>query len=160
MIWLERGERVAPPTSRSIARALSGLSRHCILMCLLEDHILQELLGDGILLLDGAVGTTFLPRHHTGGLWGEQHTTGGDVLSTAVLSFPDTDAGEAHLEDADAVQLHLLSQLEEVLHGTAQLVEHGYDVRTLDRCLGLDELRKLLGSDETLVVDSLGEVLA
>ena len=94
-------------------------------MCLLEDHVLQELLGDGILLLDGAVGTTFLPRHHSCGLRGEQHTAGGDVLSTAVLSFLDTDAGEAHLEDADAVQLHLLSQLEEVLHGTAQLVEHG-----------------------------------
>ena len=75
-------------------------------------------------------------------------------------SFLDTDAGEAHLEDADAVQLHLLTQLEEVLHGTAQLVEHCDDVASLHACLKLDVLGECLGPDEVLVVDCLGEVLA
>jgi len=75
-------------------------------------------------------------------------------------SFLDTDAGEAHLEDADAVEFHLLTQFEEVLHGGSQLVEHCDDVASLHACLKLDVLGECLGPDEVLVVDCLGEVLA
>ena len=129
-------------------------------MRLLEDHILDQLLRYGKLLVDGAVGTASLTSDHSDGLRGEQHSAGRDVLGTYVLRLGGTDAGEAHLEDADAVEFHLLTHLEEVLHGGSQLVKHCDDVASLHACLRLDVLGECLGPDEVLVVDCLGEVLA
>jgi hypothetical protein len=42
------------------------------------------------------------------------------------------DAGEADFEDADALELHLLTEFEEVLHRASEFIEHGLDVRFLD----------------------------
>ena len=113
-----------------------------------------------VLLLDGSVLLLLLAYDDALGLGLEQHAAGGDGLGRAVLDLGDADAREAHLEDADAVELHLLAHLEEVLQCTAQLVEHGLDVRLLDRCLRLDELGQLLGLDEAVVIDRCCEILA
>ncbi len=129
-------------------------------MRLLEDHVLDELLGDGELLLDRAVGASLIARHHPYGLRGEDDPSGGDVLCPAVVGVFDSDTREADLEDADALQFYLLSQFEEVFHGCAQFVEYCDDVGALDTCLCLDELRQLLGLDECLVVDGGSEALA
>ena len=126
----------------------------------LEYDILDERLDDDVLLNDLVVLVFGLTDDHTLTLRLEEYPAGGDVLSTAVILVVDTDAGESYLEDADAVETHLLTQLEEVLHGTAELVEDGLDVGFLDRCLGLDEISELLGLDEVLVVDRRCEPLA
>ena len=97
-------------------------------MGLFEDDVLQE--GDGVdvLLLHGAIGLLLLTYHDAGCLRLEEDATGGDVGSTAVLEFDDTNRGESHLEDADTVEADLLTHLKEVLHGTAEFVEDGLDV--------------------------------
>ena len=97
---------------------------------------------------------------HTLTLGLEQHATRGDGLRTAVVLLGRTDAGESHLEDADAVEAHLLTQLEEVLHCTAQLVEHGLDVTLLHTRLRLDKVCQLLGLDEMLIVHRRRKPLA
>ena len=106
------------------------------------------------------MGVSRLTYHDTLRLWREQHAAAGDGAGVDLLGLGDADAGESHLEDADAVDLHLLSQLEEMLHGLAQLLEYGLDVRLLDRALRLDEFAQVVGADEIVVVDCLGEVLA
>ncbi len=68
-------------------------------------------------------------------------------------------AGYADLEDADALELHLLTQLKVVLHGAAQLLEHGTDVALLHGALRLDILCQAVGADELLVVDRSHVVL-
>ena len=50
------------------------------------------------------------------------------------------DARETYLQDADALQLDFLTHLEEVLHGLAQLLQHGLDITLLNRCLTLDKV--------------------
>ena len=126
---------------------------------LFEDHVLDERLDDDVLLDDLTLLVLGLADDHTLALGLEEYPAGGDVLRTAVLLLHRADGAEAYLEDADAVELHLLAQLEEVLHRTAELVEDGLDVGLLHRSLGLDEFGKLLGLDEVLVVDSCGEPL-
>jgi len=59
-----------------------------------------------------------------------------------------------------AIQTNFLSHLEEVLHGTAQLVENSDDVASLHASLGLDELGKLLRLHEVFVIDCLGKPFA
>ena len=129
-------------------------------MSLLEDHILDEGLGNDVLLLDLTLLVHGLTDHDTLGLGLEQHAAGGDVLRTAVILRGGADAAESHFEDADAFKFHLLAQFEVVFHGTTQLVEHGLDVGFLDRCLLLDVVGQFLGLDEVLVVDCRGEPLA
>ena len=126
---------------------------------LLEDHVLDEGLDDDELLNDLSFFVRGLADDDTLALGLEEHATGGDVLRTAVLLLDNTDAGESHLEDADAIETYFLTEFEEVLHGTAELVEDGLDVGLLHRSLGLDELGQFLGGDEMLVVDSRGEPL-
>ena len=89
----------------------------------------------------------------------EEDSARGDVLCTAVVLLVHADGTESHLEDADAVELHLLAQLEEVFHRTTELVEDSLDVGLLHRCLRLDELGQFLGLNEVLVVDSRSEPL-
>ena len=129
-------------------------------MGLFEDHVLQE--GDGVdvLLLHGAVLLLLLTNDHAGGLGLEEYAAGGDGLGTTVLEFDDTDAGEAYLEDADAIELDLLAEFEEVFEGFAKFLKDGLDVGLLHRGLALDEVGELLSADEVVVVDSRGEVLA
>ena len=127
---------------------------------LLKDNILDEGLGDDELLHDLALLVRGLTNDDTLALGLEEDTTGGDVLCAAVLLVVCPDGTEAHLEDADAVEAYLLTQFEEVLHGTAELVEDGLDVGLFDRCLCLDEIGELLGLDEVLIVDRRGEPLA
>ena len=115
---------------------------------------LRKLLGDS------AVGSVVDTCHDADTLRGEQHATRGDVLRTQVLRLVGADAGEAHLEDADALQFHLLPHLEEVLHGTAEFVEDGNHVTSLHARLCLDEVRKGLGAYEVLVVDGMCETFA
>ena len=127
---------------------------------LLEDHVLDERLRDDILLHDLALRVRVLSDDDTLALGLEQHAARGDGGCTAVVLLHSADGAEAHLEDADAVELHLLAQLEEVLHRAAELVEDGLDVALLDAGLCLDELGQFLGLDEMLVVDRRGEPLA
>ncbi len=129
-------------------------------MCLLEDNVLEQRLGADVLLFDDALAVHRLTYHDALRLGCEEDATAGDGRGVDLLGLGDADAGESHLEDADAVDLHFLSELEEVLHGLAQFLEHGLDVRLLDRALCLDELAQLLGADEVDVVDGLGVVLA
>ena len=133
---------------------------HGVVVGLFEDDVLQH--GDGIdvLLLDRAVIHLLLTDHDTSGLGLEEDTTGGDGLRATVLELGDADRAEAYLEDADAIELDLLTHLEEVLEGFAQFLEHGLDVALLDGGLSLDELSEFLGTDKVVVVDSRGEVLA
>ena len=128
-------------------------------MRLLEDDILDERLRHDILLLDDTI-LDGLAHDDTLRLGLEEHTAGGDGGSATVFELGDTDAGETYLEDADALEVDLLPHLEVVLHGLTQFGEHGDDVTLLDTGLRLDELRKLVGSYEALVIDSLGVVLA
>ena len=80
-------------------------------MGLLEDDILQERLGDDILLLDDTI-LDGLADDDALGLGLEQDAAGGDAGSTAVLELVDADAGEADLEDADALEVDFLAHLE------------------------------------------------
>ena len=128
-------------------------------MGLLEGDVLQERLGDDILLLDDTI-LDGLAHDDTLRLGLEEHTAGGDAGSSAVLDLVDADAGEADLEDADALEVDLLAHLEVVLHGLAEFREYGDDVALLDAGLGLDELCELVCADEALVVDGLNKVLA
>jgi len=137
-----------------------GLGLHRGVVGFLERHVLDEGLGDHELLHDLALLVDGLTDHDALALGGEDHAADGDVLGAAVVPRGGSDAREAHLEDADAVEAHLLSEFEEVLHGAAQLVEHGLDVALLDRSLGLDEVGQLLGLDEVLIVDRRGKPLA
>ena len=66
-----------------------------------------------------------LTRGRRGRLGGEQHAALLHVGSRAALLRVGGRAGDAHLEDADAVELDLLTQLQVVLEGAAQLVEYG-----------------------------------
>ena len=127
---------------------------------LLEDDILDEGLGDDVLLHDLALLVHRLADDDTLRLGLEQHAALGDHLGTTALLRRRADGAEAHLEDADAVEADLLTEFEEVLHRTAELVEHGLDVTLLHTGLGLDEVGQLLGLDEVLVVDCRGEPLA
>ena len=129
-------------------------------MGLLEDNVLEH--GDGIdvLLLDATIGLLALTDNDTGGLWLEEDATGGDGLSTTVLQFGDTDGAETDLEDADAIELDLLAEFEEVLEGFAQFLQHGLDIALLDGGLTLDEVGQLLGADEVVVVNGHGIILA
>ena len=79
----------------------------------------------GELLADGTISTTGITGDDTDGLWREEDTTRGDVLRTTVLRFLCANRRESYFEDTDALQLHLLSHLEEVLHGTTKFVAHG-----------------------------------
>ena len=145
----------------SVTAAVAGLGLGLEggIVGLLEDHILHQRLDDHVLLLDLPV-LLRLANDHPLSLRLEQHAARGDILCAAVILLVRADGTESHLEDADAVELHLLAQFEEVLQGTAQLVEYGLDVTLLHRCLCLDELGQFLGLDEMLVVDSRGEPLA
>ena len=107
-------------------------------MGLLEGDILQHADGIDILLLDRAVEQLLLADDDARGLGLEEHAAGGDGLGTAVLNLGHADAREAHLEDADAVELDLLAHLEEVLEGLAQFLEDGLDVTLLHGRLVLD----------------------
>ena len=139
----------------------SILRVHGVVMGLLEHHILDQRLHHHVLLFHRTRGLVpLLADHHTLRLGLEQDATRGDGSCRAVLGLVDTDAREAHLEDADTVQLHLLAHLEEVLQRLAQLVEHRLDVALLHRCLRLDERGQLLGLDELLVIHRRGIVLA
>ena len=129
-------------------------------MSLLEHHVLHQGLGDDVLLFDRAVLLLLLTDDHSLGLRLEQHAARGDRGGGAVVLLRHADGGEAHLEDADAVEVDLLAQFEEVLHGLAQLLQHGDDVTALHRCLRLDESRQLLGLDKLLVIHGLRIVLA
>ena len=151
-----------PPLRLTVVRGIlrRSLRLHAVLMRLLEDHILDQLLRYGKLLGDSAVGSVVDTCHDADTLRGEQHATRGDVLRTQVLRLVGADTGESHLEDADALQFHLLSHLEEVLHGSTQFIEDGYYVTSLHRCLCLDEVCQLLRSYEGLVIDGACEVLA
>ena len=139
---------------------VSGRHLASVLFGFLEDDVFHEVLCYGELLGDSAVGSVVDTCHDADTLRGEQHATRGDVLRTQVLRLVGADAGEAHLEDADALQFHLLSHLEEVLHGSTQFVEDGYYVTSLHTGLCLDEVCQLLRSYEGLVIDGTCEVLA
>jgi hypothetical protein len=47
-----------------------------------------------------------------------------------------------------------------MLHGSAQLVEHGLDIRLLHRGLLLNEVRQFLRTDEMVVIHGSRVVLA
>ncbi len=132
---------------------------HGVVVGLLEDHILDEGLGHNVLLLHLAV-LVLLTDDDTLSLGLEEHAARGDGGGTAVLLLGDTDAGETDLEDADAGEVDLLAELEVVLHGLAQLSEHGDDVASLHTGLRLDVVGQVLGLDELAVVHGLGVVLA
>ena len=149
---------VASLTGATAVRGTLGLETGVV--GLLEDDILDEGLRHDELLDDLALLVRGLADDDTLALGLEENTTGGDGLGTAVLLRRGADGAEAHLEDADAVETDLLTELEEVLHGTAKLVEDGLDVGLLHTGLSLDELSEFLGLDEVLVVDGRGEVLA
>ena len=129
-------------------------------MGLLEDNVLEH--GDGIdvLLLDATIGLLALTDNDTGRLGLEEDAAGGDGLGTTVLQFGDTDGAEADLEDADAIELDLLAEFEEVLEGFAQFLQHGLDVALLDGGLTLDEVGKFLSANEVVVVNGHGIILA
>ena len=109
-----------------------GLGLEARVVRLLEDHVLHQRLGYDELRYDPALLVHGLADDHTCRFRLEEHTAGGDVGSATIHLGGRTDARESHLEDADAVEAHLLAELEEVLHGAAQLVEHGLDVALLD----------------------------
>ena len=136
-----------------------GVGVHGVVVGLLEDHILDEGLGHDVLLLHLAV-LVLLADDDTLSLGLEEHTARGDAGGAAVLLLGNTDAGEADLEDADAGEVDLLAELEVVLHGLAQLGEHGEDVASLHAGLRLDVVGQVLGLDELAVVHGLGVVLA
>ena len=128
-------------------------------MCLFEDDILDERLRHDILLLHDTI-LDGLADDDTLRLGLEKHPAGGDGGSATVFELGDSDAGEAYLEDADALEVDLLPHLEIVLHGLTQFGEYGDDVTLLDTGLRLDELRKVVGAYKALVIDCLGVVLA
>ena len=140
--------------------AVGGLGQERGVVGLFEDDILDESLRDDILLHDLALRVRVLSDDDTFGFRLEQHAAGGDVLCTAVVLLCRSDGAEAHLEDADTVEPDLLAQFEVVLHGTAQLVEHGLDGGLFDRGLLLDVVRQVLSLDEVLVIDGRGEPLS
>jgi len=127
---------------------------------LFEDDVFEEILRHDVLLLHGTVTTLLLTDDDSGGLGLEQDAAVGDGGCTAVLCLGDADAGETDLEDADALQSYLLTHLEEVLQGVAQLQECGHDVTLLDGTLLLDVVGNRVGLDEVLVVDGCCEELA
>ena len=154
--------RVATRAARVVVRGSGAASRlgiHRVVVSLLEDDVLQQRDGIDVPLLDAAVLLLLLSDHDALRLGLEEHAARGDGGCRAVLHLVDADARESDLEDADAVEFHLLPHLEEVLQCASHLVEHGLDVRLLHRGLGLDELRQLLGLDEAVVVHRRGEVL-
>ena len=75
-------------------------------MGLFEDHILDEVLGDDVLLLHLTV-LLLLAHDDTLALGQEQDAAAGDGLGVAVVDVGHTDAGEAYLEDAKAFDAHL-----------------------------------------------------
>ena len=125
-----------------------------------EDDVLDEGLIDDELLNDLSLLVDSLTDNHSLALGLEQNTTGGDGLGTTIILGGCTDATETDLEDADAVEANLLTQLEEVLQGTTELIKDGLDIGLLHCGLSLDELSQLLGLDEALIVDRCGEPLA
>ena len=78
-------------------------------MGLFEDHILDEVLGDDVLLLHLTV-LLLLAHDDTLAFGQEQDAAAGDGLGVAVVDVGHTDAGEAHLEDAQAFYADLLAQ--------------------------------------------------
>ena len=99
-------------------------------------------------------------REHGGGLGLEVdaallHQVGGTALLGVAAG-----TGDAHLEDADAVELHLLAELEVVLEGGSELVEDGLDVGAFHGALRLDVVGQLAGAHEADVVDGPDVVLA
>ena len=147
------------PQRALVAGGGGGGGVHGVVVGLLEDHILDEGLGHDVLLLHLTV-LVLLADDDTLSLGLEEHTARGDGGGTAVLLLGDTDAGETDLEDADAGEVDLLAELEVVLHGLAQLSEHGDDVASLHTGLRLDVVGQVLGLDELAVVHGLGVVLA
>ena len=107
-------------------------------MGLFEDDILEDVLDDDVLLLHLAV-LLLLAHDDAFALGLEQDAAAGNGLGVTVVDVGDTDAGEADLEDAQALDADLLAQFEVVLHGLAQLVEHGTDITLLHRGLLLDK---------------------
>ena len=136
-----------------------GLGVHVVVVGFLEDNILEERDGVDVLTLHGTVLSLLLTYDKALGLWLEEDTSSGDGGCIAVFQFIDADAAEPYLEDTDAIETDLLTQFEEVLQGTTQLIEDSLDVALLHRGLGLDELGQLLGLNELVVVDRLTEVL-
>ena len=129
-------------------------------MSLFEDHILDELLRHHVLLLHRTVTTLLLTYHHSYCLRLEQNAARGDGVGAAVLGLVDTDAGESHLEDADTLQVDLLTELEVMFHSLTQLLKNGDDVGALHTGLLLDVVSQTFGRDELLIIDCLGKELA
>ena len=129
-------------------------------MRLLKHHVLEQRDGIDVLQLHGAVLHLLLADHHALRLRLEQHAAGADGGCLAVLQLRHVDGRETDLEDVDAVELDLLTQLEEVLQSLAELLQDGLDVALLHTGLELDELGKLLGADEIVVIHRLRVVLA
>ena len=150
------------PLSVSAAGVISAvaLGLQARIVGLLEDHVLHQRLGHDVLLDDLVLLVLGLSDDHSLRLGLEEHPSRGDGLSAAVIFLVGSDAGESHLEDADAVEFHLLTEFEEVFHGASQFVEHGLDVTLLHARLRLDEVCQLLGLDEVMIVDCRCEPLA
>ena len=142
------------------AGVTAGFRIHRVVVGLLEHHVLQQADSIDILLLHAAVRLLLLTDNHTFRLGHEQDAARRDGGRRAVLHLADADAGETDLKDTDTVQADFLAQFEEMLQRTAQLVEHGLDVRLLHRRLRLDKLSQLFGLDEAVVVHRRGIVLS
>jgi len=128
-------------------------------MSLLEDDVLDESLGNDILLLDAAIGLLLLSYDDALTLGLEEYTTGSDSGGSAVFLLVDTDRGESYLEDANACEMDFLTEFEIVLDSLTQLLKHGDDVALLHRGLGLDELGELFSLDELRIIHCLRKVL-
>ena len=145
-------------TCRRSRRISPGI--HRVVVSLLEYHIFNQTDGGNVLLLNLALVVLLLTYHHALSFGLEQHTAGRDGRCGAIFGPGHADTGKANLENSDALELDLLSHLEEVLHSLAQFLQHGLDIALLYRCLSLDEVGNLVGAHKVIVVNGRSIVLA